>query len=213
MVSCAWWAISRVKSLAISLCVATLSAIVFGGCTNLGILDLFSDKPVSKDALSQYNQQKQENAPTKEVGKRVLYIKSRIFNYYDYATFAVNKKQEIFIELFTGGKAIGTLEVSKHRICILKDCVRKWPTAKEFFGKVSYGDLFDDIFFQRDIFGGIGKVIEPSGAIVQRFQKNSEIIYYHRTAKGVLFKNMSNGVTVSLHKYEEPKVPQEMEDN
>ncbi len=201
------------KSLATSLCGAALSAILLGGCANLGVLDLFSDKPVSKDALSQYNQQKQENAPTKEVGKRVLYIKSRIFNYYDYATFAINKKQEIFIELFAGGKTIGTLEVSKRKICILKDCARKWPAAKEFFGKVSYGDLFDDIFFQRDIFGGIGKVIEPGGALVQRFQKNGEIIYYHRTAKGVLFKNMSNGVVVSLHKYEEPRVPKEMEDD
>lgn len=214
MVSRAWWAITSVKSLA-SLCDIALLALLpifVGGCANLGVLDLFSDKPVSKDALSQYNQQKQENAPKKATGKRVLYIKSRIFNYYDYATFAVNKKQEIFIELFAGGKTIGTLEVNKRRICILKDCARKWPVAKEFFGKVSYGDLFDDIFFQRDIFGGVGKVIERDGALVQRFQKNGEIIYYRRTKDGVLFKNMSNGVIVSLHKYQEPRVPKELEE-
>lgn len=177
------------------------------------MMDLFVDKPVSKDARSEYDKQKQENAPKKESGKRVLYINAKTFRYYDYVTFALNKKQEIFIELFTAGKSIGTLEISKRRICILKDCVRKWPAAKEFFGKVSYGDLFDDIFFGRDIFGGVGKVLERDGAVVQRLQKNGEIIYYRRTSEGVLFKNMSNGIIVSLHKYEEPKVPKEMEDD
>lgn len=186
--------------------VAFVLAFMLAGCAQMGFMDLFSDKPVSKEARSEYNKQKQENAPKKEAGKRLLYINAKTFRYYDYVTFSTNKKQEIFIELFAAGKTIGTLDVTKRRICILKDCARKWPAAKNFFGKVSYGDLFDDIFFARDIFGGIGKVIEPGGALVQRFQKNGEIIYYRRTDSGVLFKNMSNGVTISLDKYQEPKV-------
>ena len=44
------------------------------------------------------------------------------------------------------------------------------------------------------------------------FEKNGEIIYYRRTKDGVLFKNMSNGVIVSLHKYQEPRVPKELEE-
>lgn len=190
-----------------------LLVLMLGGCVNTGVSDLFSDKPVSKDALLQYNKKKQEDAPKKTEGKRVLYVKSRAFSYYDYITFAVNAKQEIFLELFAAGRAIGAIEVSKYRICILQDCARKWPAAKEFFGKVSYGDLFDDIFFQRDIFGGIGKVLEPGGAVVQRFQKNGELIFYRRTEGGVLFKNMSNGVVVSLFKYEEPRVPKELQED
>lgn len=195
-----------------ALCASAL-VLAISGCANFTALDLFVDKPVSKDARTEYDKQKQENAPKKESGKRILYINAKTFRYYEYVTLAVNKKQEIFIDLFAAGKSLGTLEVRKRKICLLKGCVRKWPAAKEFFGKVSYGDLFDDIFFGRDIFGGVGKVIERDGALVQRFQKNGEIIYYRRTSEGVLFKNMSNGVVVSLHQYQEPKVPKEMEDN
>lgn len=187
-----------------------LVLLVFSGCAgNSGFLDLLSDKPVSKEARTEYGKQKQANAPKKEVGQRILYINAKTFRYYDYVTFGVNRRQDISIELFASGKTIGTIEINKHRICILKDCARKWPAAKSFFGSVSYGDLFDDIFFGRDIFDGVGKVIDQDGALIQRFQKNGEIIYYRRTATSTLFKNMNNGVTISFDKYQEPKIIEE----
>ncbi len=122
--------------------------LLLGGCAGNGIGDLFSDRPVSKEARSEYKKQEQENAPKKETGYRLLYMNTKVFRYYDYVTFGVNKKQEIVLELFASGKTIGVIEILKRKVCILKDCARKWPAAKNIFGQVSYGDLFDDIFFE-----------------------------------------------------------------
>lgn len=179
-------------------------ALFLGGCSQ--VAGLFSDQPVSKEAKKEYKSQKQADLPKQEKGYRILYINAKNFRYYDYVTYGINKKQEITLELFAAGKTIGVIEITKKKICILNDCARKWPTAKNFFGKVSYGDLFDDIFMGRDIFDGIGKIIQPNGVLIQRFQKGGEIIYYERSDGHILFKNMSNGVSIALDKYVEQKV-------
>lgn len=181
------------------------------GCTQGALKDLFVNRPVSKQAKQKQAQIQEQNAP-KNTSKKLLYISSKNFRYYDYATFGVNARGEIILELFAAGKSIGTIEINKRKMCILNDCVCKIPAAKRFFGKVSYGDLFDDILLGRDIFRAEGLVIESSDAIVQRFQKNGEMIYYRRTKEGVLFKNMTTGVTVSLFVYEPQKIVDYEED-
>ena len=183
------------------------------GCATSSLQDFFSNRPVSKEGKAKQAKIEEQNSPQnflKDTSKKLLYINSKNFRYYDYATVGVNSKNEIIIELFTAGKTIGNIEIGKRKICILGDCVRKIPAAKRFFGKVSYGDLFDDILLGRDIFRAEGLVIESNTnshtAIVQRFQKNGEMIFYRRTKEGVIFKNTTTGVTLSLFSYEPQKV-------
>ena len=180
-------------------------AFFFTGCAKGALQDFFANRPVSKEGKTRQTKIQAQSTP-KNTSKKLLYINSKMFRYYDYATFGVNDKQEIVIELFGAGKSIGNIEITKRKICILGDCVRKIPAAKRFFGKVSYGDLFDDILFGRDIFRAEGLVVEGNDAFVQRFQKNGEMIYYRRTKEGVLFKNTTTGVTLSLFNYEPQKV-------
>lgn len=179
------------------------------GCANGALQDFFSNRPISKEGKAKQAKIEEQNSP-KDTSKKLLYINSKNFRYYDYATVGVNAKNEIIIELFAAGKTIGNIEIGKRKICILSDCVRKIPAAKRFFGKVSYGDLFDDILLGRDIFRAEGLVIESNTnshtAIVQRFQKNGEMIFYRRTKEGVIFKNTTTGVTLSLFSYEPQKV-------
>lgn len=46
--------------------------------------------------------------------------------------------------------------MTKRSICFSQKCSAKWIAARDLFGKVSYGDLFDDIVLGRDIFKGLG---------------------------------------------------------
>ena len=66
---------------------------------------------------------------------------------------------------------------------------------------MSYGDLFEDIIFARDIFDGEGKGIAPNGAMVQWFVKSGQEIYYERNDSYTLFHNRSNGVIVGIQSY------------
>ena len=180
------------------------------GCASGALQDFFSNRPISKEGKAKQAKIEEQNSP-KDTSKKLLYINSKSFpRYYDYANIGVNAKNEIIIELFAAGKSIGNIEVGKRKICFLGDCARKIPAAKRFFGKVSYGDLFDDILLGRDIFRAEGLVIESNTnsqpAIVQRFQKNGEMIFYRRTKEGVIFKNTTTGVTLSLFSYEPQKV-------
>lgn len=184
-------------------------AIFFSGCSS--VLGIFTNQPVSKDAKQQYNAKIAEENSFVESGKRILLINSPMIRYHEYITFSVDKKQRIKIQLFYAGKELGTIEIRNNRVCILDECHRKWPIAKRFFGKVSYGDLFNDILFGEDIFGGIGKVIIPNGNLVQRFEMGGELIFYERGKNHILFKNLTNGMTLRLDKYIEQKVAPEDE--
>jgi len=200
------------KTMRIVVC-GVMCLMYFSGCAQ--ITGLFMDKPFSQKAKAEFDEENKDNIPLKESGYRVLYINSKMFRYHDYATYSINKKQEVVLELFAAGKMIGTIEILDKKICILNDCMKKWSAARGFFGKVSYGDLFNDIFFGRDIFKGVGKQIEPSKnpnnpnemTVIQRFQKNGEWFYYRYNSEHILFKNLTNGVVISLEKYIEPKIP------
>lgn len=136
---------------------------------------------------------------------KLVYIKTAMFRFYDYGILDIEPK-EIKLELFKLGKSIGSISVKRKEICFLNDCAPKWPAAKNFFGKVSYGDLFDDILLSKDIFNGIGKQIIAGGGIVQRFQKSGEIFFYERKPGHTLFRNMSTGVTISIDDYVDPSL-------
>lgn len=141
---------------------------------------------------------------------KLVYIKTAMFRFYDYGILEVDPK-EIKLELFKLGKSIGSIRVKRSEICFLNDCAPKWPAAKNFFGKVSYGDLFDDILLSKDIFGGIGKQIIPGGGIIQRFQKSGEIFFYERKPGHTLFRNMSTGVAISIDDYVDPSLEENSE--
>lgn len=136
---------------------------------------------------------------------KLVYIKTAMFRFYDYGILEVEPK-EIRLELFKLGKSIGSIRVKRSEICFLNDCAPKWPAAKNFFGKVSYGDLFDDILLSKDIFDGIGKQIAPDGGVIQRFQKSGEIFFYERKPGHTLFRNMSTGVAISIDDYVDPSL-------
>lgn len=69
---------------------------------------------------------------------------------------------------------------------------------------MSYGELFDDIFLGNDIFQGKGMRISRKGVLTQRFLLNNQEILYERTAEYTSFKNLSNGVSVSIQNYVPP---------
>ncbi len=189
---------------------SAILALFWSGCAQT--TKLFSNQPLTKQAKKAFILQSQEKIqPQKDSGYRILYINSKNFRYYDYVTFKVNHKNEIILGLFTSGKNIGTIHISHNKICILNDCARKWPAAKNFFGKVSYGNLFDDIFFGRNIFGGVGMKIIDQNTIIQRFQKGGEVIYYERSSGHIAFKNLSNGVNIVFDVYKPPAIVPEDE--
>ncbi len=176
------------KTLALILAVLFLNA-----CT--GAKNFFTDKPIKG-----FKQVKEELPPP---DFKLLLIKSPKFNYYDYALLRFDEAN-IMIELFKLGQNIGNITIEKSKICFMNDCALKWPSAKEFFGKVAYGDLFDDIILGRDIFDGKGKMVGEDNALIQRFQQSGQIIYYERKKGHILFKNLSTGVIISLDDYVDP---------
>ncbi|PAF52521.1 hypothetical protein [Helicobacter sp. 13S00477-4] len=181
---------------------ASLLCLILASCASLG--DFFLNK--SPKESQKTNIQTQTQKPK----FKLVYIKTAMFRFYDYGILDV-EPNEIKLELFQLGKSIGSIRVKKTKICFLNDCAPKWPAAKNFFGKVSYGDLFDDILLGKDIFGGIGKQIGPNDAMIQRFQKSGEIIFYERKPGHVLFRNMSTGVAISIDDYDEVTNPPEQE--
>lgn len=171
--------------------------IFFASCASLQ--EFFLPKPPSESKKAQEQIKPQF---------KILYIKTPMISYHDYAIIKDDTKDSIVtVELFRLGRNIGSIKVGKSQICFLNDCAPKWPSAKNFFGKVSYGDLFDDILLSKDIFGGIGKQILPDGGIIQRFQKSGEIIFYERKPGHTLYRNMSTGIIVSIDDYNDPSNP------
>ncbi|PAF47982.1 hypothetical protein BKH41_06715 [Helicobacter sp. 12S02232-10] len=176
---------------------AVLIPIFFASCASVG--DFFLNKPSKEAGVAAAEKSKAEQKPAKF---KLIYIKTPMLRFYDYGVLDIQpKEKEINLELFKLGKSIGTIRIEKSQICFLNDCAPKWPAAKNFFGKVSYGDLFEDILLGRDIFGGIGKQIVSNDTMIQRFQKSGEIIFYERKPGHILFRNMSTGVTISIDDY------------
>lgn len=174
---------------------ASLALVVFlSACT--GTKNFFTDKPIKG-----FKEVKKEDLPAPDF--KLLFIKSPKFNYYDYALLRIHEGN-IIIELFKLGQNIGNITIEKSKICFMNDCAPKWPSAKEFFGKVAYDSLFDDILLGRDIFEGKGKMVGEDNATIQRFQQSGQILYYERKAGHILFKNLSTGVIISLDDYIDP---------
>lgn len=171
-----------------------LVILFFSACT--GAKNLFTNQPVraQKKAIK-------EDLPPPDF--KLLFIKSPKFTYYDYALLRT-QDDDIIVELFKLGQNIGNISVFKNKICFMNDCAPKWPSAKEFFGKVAYADLFDDILLGRDIFDGKGKMVGEGNATIQRFQQSGQIIYYERKQGHTLFQNLSTGVTISIDDYIDP---------
>ncbi len=112
----------------------------------------------------------------------------------------------IELRVFKLGKFLGSFVVTKSEICYtdfdkIDDCAPKWVAARSFFGNVSYGELFEDIFQKKDIFDGQGKRIGADDTAIQEFSYGGEKFYYERSQKRIYFKNLSNGVIVSIEDY------------
>lgn len=112
----------------------------------------------------------------------------------------------IELRVFKLGKFLGSFVVTKSEICYtdfdkIDDCAPKWVAARSFFGNVSYGELFEDIFLKKDIFDGQGKRVGTNGVEIQEFSYGGEKFYYERSQKRIYFKNISNGVIVSIEDY------------
>lgn len=162
--------------------------IINGGASNEQIESVFTPQ-----------EQQPQNLITSNV--KLLYINTAPFKFYDYARLNTYKSGLVKLELFKYAQTIGSIRIKAGRMCVLTECSYKWPISKKFFGKVSYGDLFEDILFARDIFGGKGKQVGPNGIAVQRFQQSGEMIYYERKPGHTLFKNMTTGVTIGVDDY------------
>lgn len=138
-------------------------------------------------------------------GTKLLLLNTPTIKFYDLAVVRVSR-YAIYVDLFQMGVPIGSLEITKNDVCFQGECAPKSLTAREIFGEVSYGELFDDIFLGNDIFQGRGIRITKKGIFTQRFVLNSQEILYERTAEYTLFKNLSNGVSISIQNYVPPNM-------
>lgn len=130
-------------------------------------------------------------------GTKLLLLNAPTIKFYDLAVVRVSY-YAIYVDLFQMGIPIGSLEITKSDVCFQGECAPKSLAARKIFGEVSYGDLFDDIFLGNDIFQGRGMRISRKGVLTQRFILNSQEILYERTAEYTVFKNLTNGVSVSI---------------
>ncbi|WP_199764610.1 HP0838 family lipoprotein [Helicobacter bizzozeronii] len=154
-----------------------------------------------KKSAAQRAQEEQAKL-NQEIDKfRLIYIYTPMLRYYDYGSIEKTKEGEIEMVLYKLGQRFGDILIKKNYICFSGTCSAKWSVARDMFGKVSYGDLFDDIVLGRDIFMGMGKRLEPNGDLIQRFVENGELIYYERNADRTLFQNMTTGIAISLQRY------------
>ncbi len=132
---------------------------------------------------------------------KLIYIYTPVLRFYDYGTIEHTKEGDLRIVLYQLSKKAGEILIKKNYLCFSGICSAKWSAARDLFGKVSYGDLFDDIVLGRDIFQGVGKRIEPGGAVIQRFMQNGELIFYERKPDKILFQNMSTGTAIVIQQY------------
>lgn len=144
-------------------------------------------------------------APSSQVSKidegelKLVLIKTPNIKFYDFGVLSTSP--EVALEVFKLGKSIGRFTIKDKEICFIDDCAPKWPASKTFFGNVGYDDLFEEILLKEDIFGGIGRQIGPDGVLIQKFTYGGDEIYYERSNNRVYFKNLTNGVIVSIEDY------------
>ncbi|BDQ27986.1 hypothetical protein ASB1_16620 [Helicobacter heilmannii] len=132
---------------------------------------------------------------------KLIYIYTPVLRFYDYGTIGRTKEGDLELVLYKLSHRFGDIIIKKNYICFSGTCMAKWSAARDMFGKVSYGNLFDDIVLGRDIFHGLGKQIAPNGTLIQRFVENGQLIYYERTFGKTLFQNMTTGVAIVFEAY------------
>lgn len=136
---------------------------------------------------------------------KLILIKSQNIKFYDFGILQTSP--EISLEVFKLGKSLGKFTIKSREICFIDDCAPKWPASKSFFGQVGYDDLFEEILLKKDIFEGRGKMIGENGVLIQRFHYGNEEIYYERSETRVFFKNLTNGVLLSIEDYKKSQTP------
>lgn len=138
-------------------------------------------------------------------GTKLLLLNTPTIKFYDLAVVRVSY-YAINVDLFQMGVPIGTFVITKSDVCFQGECAPKSLMARKIFGEVSYGELFDDIFFGKDIFQSRGIRISRKRVFTQRFVLNKQEILYERTAEYTSFKNLSNGVTITIQDYVPPEM-------
>lgn len=130
---------------------------------------------------------------------KLVLIKTKKIKFYDFGYLKTDPL--VSLEIFKLGKSLGKFVIKKNEICFINDCTSKWPASKSFFGNVGYDNLFEEILLKKDIFEGVGMHIEANGVLIQRFKKGGEEIYYERSENRIYFKNLTNGVILSIENY------------
>lgn len=192
------------KSSICKICLCLCVALGLGACSSTqtkqgweNFLSFFGEQtqidPNALDALAHIS------------GTKLMMLNTPSIKFYDLAVVRVTY-YAINVDLFQTGIPIGSLEITKSDICFQGECAPKSLAARKIFGIVSYGDLFDDIFLSQDIFQGKGLRITKKGVLTQRFVMNNQEILYERTADYTVFKNLSNGVVVSIQPYVPPTI-------
>lgn len=135
-------------------------------------------------------------------GFKTLYIKSRIFNYYNFAVFnTTNTLGATTIWLYADKKRFGRILVGPKNICFLKSCYNNWVGNRALFGPVSYDLLLYNIVNAKDIYDGLGMVLGPKGEVTQRFMKNGEMLFYRRSKGEIFFQNFTRDIIISIKDY------------
>lgn len=185
-----------------------ITKVVFGICVALFLGACSSTSQGWNDFLSMFNKQEPVDPNSLESlahvsGSKLLLINTPVIKFYDLAVVRFSY-YAIHVDLFQMGAPIGALEISKNEVCFQGECAPKALVARKVFGEVSYADLFDDIFFSSDIFGGKGLRITKEGVLTQRFLLNNQEILYERTNEYTVFKNLTKGIVISIQNYSFP---------
>lgn len=187
-----------------------ITKFIFGICVALFFNACSSSSEGWNNFLSMFNKQEPVDPNSLEAlahvsGSKLLLINTPVIKFYDLAVVRFSY-YAIHVDLFQMGAPIGALEITKNDVCFQGECAPKSLTARKVFGEVSYGDLFDDIFFSADIFGGKGLRITKEGVLTQRFILNNQEILYERTAEYTVFKNLTKGIVISIQNYSFPNM-------
>lgn len=192
------------KSALIKICISLCFCLIFSACSST------QTKQGWENFLSFFGEQAQIDPNALESlldisGTKLIMLNTPTIKFYDLAVVRVSY-YAIYVDLFQTGVPIGSLEITKNEVCFQGECAPKSLTARKLFGVVSYPDLFDDIFLGNDIFQGKGLRIAKNGVLTQRFLLNDQEILYERSADYTIFKNLSNGVVVSIQTYNPPDI-------
>ena len=187
-----------------------ITKLFFGICVALFLSACSSTSEGWNNFLSMFDKSEPINPNSLESlahvsGTKLLLINTPAIKFYDLAVIRFSY-YAIHVDLFQMGTPIGALEISKNEVCFQGECAPKSLAARKIFGEVSYGDLFDDIFFSADIFGGKGLRITKEGVLTQRFLLNNQEILYERTSEYTLFKNLTKGIVISIQNYSFPNM-------